>query len=184
MAHNNITYCRASTDEDLEQILRLQKINLPNALSEKEIQEEGFLTVVHTLDILKQMNDSCAHILAKNADKVVGYALCMHPKFANKIEVLKPMFREINNIISGRLDYIIMGQVCVDKDYRKKGIFRGLYRFMQHELKTSYNTIITEVDAANIRSLNAHKAIGFETLKEYHDLNRDWVIVGLNCSQS
>lgn len=182
MQNNEIIYCRASTDEELNLILKLQKQNLPDSLSKSEIENEGFLTVVHTFEILKQMNDCCSHIIAKKGDEVVGYALCMHPKFADGIEVLRPMFSEINKIISGNLKYIIMGQICVDKNYRKKGIFRGLYGFMSQELKANFDIIITEVNAKNVRSLNAHKAVGFQVLKEYSADNKNWVIISLNCN--
>jgi hypothetical protein len=182
MQNNDITYCRASTDEELHQILELQKQNLPGSLSLSEKEKEGFLTVVHTFEILKQMNDCCPHIIGKDGDTVVGYALSMHPKFADGIEVLKPMFTEINKIISGNAKYIIMGQICVGKNYRKRGIFRGLYNFMKQELQTTFNNIITEVDAENVRSLNAHLAVGFEILREYRADNKDWIIISLNCS--
>ena len=87
-----ITYSRASTLEELEQILTLQKNNLPENLSHKEKIEQGFVTVKHSLEILKRMNDECAHTIAKNNNKVVGYALSMTNNFASEIEVLKPMF--------------------------------------------------------------------------------------------
>jgi hypothetical protein len=128
------------------------------------------------------MNDCCAHCIAKSENKVVGYALSMHPKFADGIEVLKPMFAEINKIISGNLRYIIMGQICVDKNFRKRGIFRGLYDFMKQELQATFDNIITEVDAENVRSLNAHLAVGFEILKEYDANKKHWIIISLNCN--
>jgi len=181
MQLNDITYCRASSDTELNQILRLQKRNLPNSISIQEKQIEGFVTVDHTFEILKQMNDFCPHVIAKHENEVVGYTLCMHPNFANDIDVLRPMFEEVKTVLSDKIKFMVMGQVCVDKPYRQKGIFRGLYTFMRQELKPLFELIITEVDAENIRSLNAHKAIGFQILKEYQDLNRNWVIVGLNC---
>ena len=182
MQHNNITYCIASSDAELHQILKLQKRNLPNSISIQEKQIEGFVTVDHTFDILKEMNDFCPHIIAKYEDKVVGYTLCMHPKFANKIEVLKPMFEEIKAVVSKKIKFIIMGQVCIDKNYRKMGVFRGLYHHMKNELQSDFDVIITEVDAENTRSLNAHIAVGFEVLKEYKADNKDWVIVHLKCN--
>lgn len=179
MNNNDITYCRVSTDDEIIQVLQLQKQNLPDALSDFEKDKEGFLTVIHTFNILKQMNNVCAHCIAKHNNKVVGYTLSMHPKFADEIEILKPMFNEISKIISGNLNYIIMGQVCIDKVYRKKGIFKGLYSFMKQELNSLYDTIITEVDAKNLRSLNAHLAVGFEIVKTYKANNHQWHIINL-----
>ena len=182
MQNNNITYCRASSDIELEQILKLQKRNLPSSISVQEKQIEGFVTVDHSFEILKQMNDFCPHVIAKYEDEVVGYTLCMHPKFANDIEVLRPMFEEIKTVLSNKIGFMVMGQVCVDKNYRKMGIFRVLYQHMKNELRSDFDVIVTEVDAKNTRSLNAHKAVGFEVLKEYRADNKDWVIVQLQCT--
>ena len=95
-----ITYTRCTKISELEQILILQKTNLPQSLSENEQQSEGFVTVHHDFDLLKRMNDACPHTIAKDGDKVVGYALSMHPKFGNEIEVLVPMFTEIEKAIA------------------------------------------------------------------------------------
>lgn len=182
MQNNDIIYCRASSDEELNQILKLQKQNLPRTLSVSEKENEGFVTVDHKFEILKQMNDYTPHVIAKQGEKVVGYALCMHPKFADGIEILKPMFKQIDKVFSKPETYIVMGQVCVDKTYRKMGIFRGLYNFMKQELKENFNYIITEVDAKNTRSLNAHLAIGFTIIKEFYTDETDWIIISLNCN--
>ena len=75
----------------------------------------------------------------------------MDPYFKNEIDILKPMFQQIEESLKDQdplfSNYIAMGQVCVDKNYRKKGIFRGLYNFMKKELKSDYTCIITEVDS-------------------------------------
>lgn len=42
-----ITYKQAQTDDELHEILKLQRKNLSKNLSEKELQEEGFVTVEH-----------------------------------------------------------------------------------------------------------------------------------------
>lgn len=71
-------YCRSQTKEELLQILALQQKNLFSNTSLDIQEKEGFVTVHHTFDILHQMNQAFAHIIAKDGNKVVGYALCMH----------------------------------------------------------------------------------------------------------
>ncbi|MGB5460978.1 MAG: GNAT family N-acetyltransferase [Eudoraea sp.] len=170
---------RVQSRLELEQILSLQKKNIPKALSIKEIEQEGFLTVTHSLDLLDRMNSRCPHIIAKENDEVIGYALCMHPKFNNEIDILKPMFEEINSVLAPGEKFMVMGQVCIQKEYRKKGVFQKLYKKMQDVLKTNYNCIITEVDALNKRSLNAHFAVGFIELKTYNYNGRKWCLLAL-----
>lgn len=142
-------------------------------------KKEGFVTVCHTYDMLYRMNKICPHIIAKEGEKVVGYALCMHPKFANEIEVLEPMFTEIASLLSKASSYIVMGQICIARNYRKKGIFRKLYEAMKIFVGPEFSWIITEVDSKNTRSLNAHYAIGFTNLKTYRSGGQDWKLIAL-----
>lgn len=171
-----VEYCRASTEKELKDILELQRQNLPEQLSEELKQREGFLTVKHSFELLKKMNDVCPHIVAKDGDRVIGYALCMHPDFKNEIPVLFSMFKEIETQY-GNESFLVMGQICIDKDYRGKGVFRGLYNSMKEAVGTEYNLIVTEVDGRNTRSLEAHIAVGFKVIKNYISGGREWNLI-------
>jgi|SRR5680860_260907 len=175
-----ITYARAASEADLNQILSLQRANLPGNISSEDKKKEGFVTVLHTFDILKAMNDTCPHIVAKSDGIVIGYALCMHPKFADEIGVLRPMFDEINALHPKSKNFIVMGQICIARAFRGQGVFRKLYKTMRENVQPEYELIITEVDAENGRSLHAHYAVGFEELKTYRSGDQDWKLIGLN----
>ncbi len=176
----NIIYKRATSNEELHQILELQHLTLSFSMSDQEKIKEGFLTVRHTFEILKAMNDTCAHTIAKSDGKVIGYVLSMVKDFKEGIEVLKPMFQHIDDHLGPKVNYIVMGQVCVERAYRGKGVFRGLYHTMKENLKDEFDTIITEVDKKNTRSLNAHFAVGFKELVAYHSNNQDWALIYLD----
>ncbi len=173
----DLKYGTVHKGSELLQILELQKSNLAQNLSGEEKGTEGFVTVVHTLELLTRMNEEFPHVIARDGEKVVGYTLCMHPKFSQEIEVLKPMFSEIEKSDARNREYMVMGQVCIDKEYRKKGIFRNLYKTMLQVIQPHFECIITEVDAANVRSLQAHYAIGFRVLKRYHSDGHDWHLI-------
>ncbi|NER10224.1 Ribosomal protein S18 acetylase RimI [Muriicola jejuensis] len=172
-----VEYGRAGTDQDLKEILLLQEKNLPPQLTEEIREREGFLTVSHTLDLLGRMNEVCPHIIARKKGRVVGYALCMHPDFSEDIPILRAMFNQIRASLPSGKTFMVMGQVCIDKDYRKQGIFRGLYRTMKEALSDRFDLIVTEVDGRNRRSLEAHLAIGFQVLKKYQSDGRDWYLI-------
>ncbi|MFT4668810.1 MAG: putative GNAT superfamily acetyltransferase [Flavobacteriaceae bacterium] len=174
-----IQYKTASSSEELHQILALQKSNLPISISSEEKDQEGFLTVDHEFDILKRMNDVCPHIIAVDNNVLAGYTLCMHTKFAEEIEILKPLFTEIGKHSTPFKTYVIMGQVCVAKEYRKRGVFRKLYAKMKASIFPEFDAIVTEVDASNRRSLEAHYAIGFKILSKHRANHRDWVLIYL-----
>lgn len=175
-----ISYKRVETDQELLQILKLQQANFSSSISEVEKVKEGFVTVQHDFDILKLMNDKCQHIIAIYDTNVVGFALSMVKEFQDKIEVLKPMFVEIEKHKNPEKSYLVMGQICVDKEFRKKGVFRGMYTFMRDELHEQYDVLITEIDSSNERSINAHQAIGFEQLHLFTADDHDWKIVVWN----
>lgn len=174
-----LTYKPADSDIELYQILDLQQANLPKNLTEEEKALEGFVTVEHTFSLLKEMNEVCKHTIAVAEDKVIGYALSMHPSFGEKISLLKPIIGEINKHISEKNNCLIMGQICIAKNYRAKGIFRGLYEAMSKFTPPTYLKIVTKVDATNIRSLNAHKTIGFKELDRYWIGEKEWILIVL-----
>lgn len=180
----DIRYKRAQTTDELQQILKLQEINLPKKSAKKDLTSEGFVTVEHDLETLINMNEVCPHFIAVSDKKVIGYALSMHPTFKHKIEILRPMFIKIESIVPKNLKYMVMGQICIEKNFRKKGIFSGLYHSMANELRNEFDAIITEVDGKNTRSLNAHLAAGFLILKRYRADNHNWNIMMLDIKKA
>lgn len=177
----------AATEADLPAILRLQQENLPNNISKQEAIEQGFLTVEHDLPLLRDMNKACAHTIAKDEVALAGYALSMTRSFDERIPILKPLFALVDQLSwQGRtvrdIPYILMGQVCVAKDYRGQGVFSGLYREMQRRMSKDFELIITEISTRNTRSIRAHQKVGFVHMHEYQAPDgEEWVVVGLAC---
>ena len=172
-----ILYKRASTLAELEQIRTLQLQNSSQNISSEEKLQEGFVTVQHSVALLEQMNSACAHIIAKDNDAVVGFALVMLSGFRNEIKALIPMFERIDELVPKDKTYVVMGQICVDKNHRKQGIFRGLYHFYREELQHQFDYLITEVAAINLRSMQAHGAIGFKIIDTYNEDGIVWNIM-------
>ena len=171
-----IVYKQADAEEEIQQIINLQQQNLPKNLSEQEKKEQGFLTVEHTFDLLWEMNSVFPHTLATDNGKVIGYTLSMSPEFAEDIDILRSMFAEIKKYVDGK-GFIVMGQICIAKTHRGQGIFKGLYYHMRAFTQKKFNTIITEVDVKNERSMNAHKAVGFEEFSRHSSDGRIWSLI-------
>jgi hypothetical protein len=161
-----------STDADLLQILEIQSLNLAKGLSREEILSQGFVTVVHDFDTLKKMNDACPHIVTRDGNNIIGYALVMLPAFSGDIEILKPMFEKFETVLyNGKYldEYknFVMGQICVHKPYRGMGVFDLLYAGMKEQMQNSYELCVTVVASRNQRSLNAHYRAGFKNALHY-----------------
>jgi predicted GNAT family N-acyltransferase len=180
---STIHYTIAESDSDLYGILKLQRENLGVSISNEEALEEGFVTIEHDFALLKQMNSPYPHIIAKDGDTVVGYALVMQRELRDEIPVIAPMFDQIDGMTYQGLplreaNFIIMGQVCIAKAYRGQGVLQGLYQEMAKRMSQDFDYIITEISKRNPRSLKAHVKVGFETIREYQSKDgEEWVIV-------
>lgn len=175
-------FLRSSEDIHLKGILDLQKENIESRISQEEISQEGFVTVHHRLELLRKMNSPDPHFIVLHEEKVIAYALVMHPSFSKSIPVLYSMFAQINQCQwKGKalqaIDYVVMGQICIDRAHRKKGLFKKLYSAMQIGLANRFECIVTEVARRNQRSLNAHLAAGFKVIKTYQDEKEEWELL-------
>ena len=172
----------ARTEEDLYQILQLQKLNLKNEISDETKKEQGFLTVNHKIEELILMQQSTPQIVARANDQIVAFALAMLPDLGKLISDLQPMFTLLEGLSwhSKKLPdyrYYIMGQVCVDVNFRGQGVFDQLYQKHKEIYSAEYDLCITEISTSNTRSQRAHERVGFETIHTHLDHVDEWNVV-------
>ncbi|RXJ50201.1 GNAT family N-acetyltransferase [Gelidibacter gilvus] len=167
----------------LKGICTLQKANLKNNLSDQEIEMYGFVTVDHTLEMLEDLNAIEPQIVAKDDKGVIGYVLAMTKKSKFDIPIILPMFEEFEKIdYKGRwvseYNYLVVGQVCVHKNYRGRGVFEKCFHLYKNTFAGRYDFAITEIAVTNQRSRKAHKKVGFEEIHTYTDsYQTEWVVV-------
>jgi ribosomal protein S18 acetylase RimI-like enzyme len=178
-----ICFTTIKFDEEIYEVIALQKINLPQSLSQEQMDSQGFVTVVHSFTTLKKMNDTEASIIAKDDDKVIGYLLAMTNASRNDIPILIPMFGAFDDVVYhgkkiAAFHYIVVGQVCVAEGYRGIGILDNCYDTYKEHFKNKYDFAITEINKNNKRSIRAHARIGFELVHSYKDATgNEWDIV-------
>lgn len=168
--------------EELEQVLALQRRNLPPVLSAEEQRAQGFVTVQHDLPTLERMHALAPSVIALQGSEVVAYALVMPRECRALVPILEPMFALIEQLEHrGRplkdQRFYVMGQVCVDKAHRGTGLFDALYHQHRAQLRERFDCVITEVSVRNTRSLRAHARVGFETVHTYRDASDTWAVV-------
>lgn len=173
----------SSNTKDLEGIIALQKLNLRTDLSPEEIKEQGFVTVSHSLDDLAKMHQHEPNIIAKDGNQVIAYVLGMTEQSKNDIPRLVEMYESFDHILYkgksvAEYKYIVVGQVCVDKNFRGQGLFDRSYEAYKHYFQGNYEFAITEIATINLRSMKAHQRIGFKTIYTYTDsTNIEWNVV-------
>jgi GNAT superfamily N-acetyltransferase len=168
---------------ELEQILHLQQANLAVTVGEAVSESQGFVTAVHTLEVLEQMHALAPSIVAKDGPGVVGYALTMLLEARAFVPILEPMFQVFSSLtwrgrplLSAR--FYVMGQTCVADGHRGQGVFDALYEGHKRHYGPRFELIVTEISTRNRRSLRAHERVGFTPLWRYRDSVDEWLIVG------
>jgi hypothetical protein len=184
----DIEFKLVDKEAELHSILDLQLANHKSIVDEATKVSQGFVTVRHTIEQLIEMDKIESSAIAKYGDKVVAYIIAMTKASRELIPVLIPMFDLFDSLaykerLLSEYNYMVVGQVCVDKEFRGKSTFKNTYEVYKNAFKDKYDFCITEIDLNNTRSLRAHENIGFQTIHTYKDSNDiDWAIVVLDWS--
>ncbi|MDQ6757581.1 MAG: GNAT family N-acetyltransferase [Bacteroidota bacterium] len=171
-----------TTAEELMQIHELNQQNLKTNLSIKEKEEQGFVTWLYPVSLLQKMHAIAPSVIVKDENKVIGYALVtpiqagiFHSDLQTMINNLEK--HSYNHKPLSSYSYYIMGQVCIDKEYRGKGIFNMLFQKHKELYRNKYELLVTEISTKNYRSQKAHEKIGFTTIHKYADALDEWNVV-------
>lgn len=160
-------------DSELPAILELQRANLAASA-------DGFVSVVHTLDILRTMGQAMPHVVARGeGPELAGYALSMVPAHRSLLPILDTMFARLDQRKERLGRYYVMGQICVAQSFRGSGVFDALYAEHRLRFGAMYDCVVTEISARNARSLRAHARVGFVEEERYRDDTDCWVVVAL-----
>lgn len=168
--------------EDLRGIKSLQNQNLKANLSEVEKNKEGFVTASYTMEALELMHQLLPSIVAIDQYKVVGYALVIDKRFKGTHHLIDDLIKNIDHLsYRGEqlavVNYAVVGQLCVDKQYRGQGLASKLYQSFKDHYSIRYPYCITDVDRSNKRSLQAHYKTGFQPIGQLQFENADFEIV-------
>jgi len=171
-----------TNDDELKQIVELSEKNLRTKISKEQEQQQGFVTWNYSFELLKQMNTQHPHVIVKNENIVIGYGLVALREAAKFHADLKAMIDQLETITYKYIKleaytYYVMGQVCIDEDYRGKGVFQILYHQHKKLFEKNFDFVVTEISTSNKRSLHAHEKIGFKTIYSYHDMLDEWNVV-------
>ena len=171
-----------TTKDELLQILHLQEQNLPRNIDDTEMQSQGFVTFKHSLEVLQQFHALAPSVIVKDEDKVIAYALTVVNEARYIFPPMESMFALLdtlqwNNEPFHHYRYYEMGQICVAKEYRGKGVVEMLYQKHKEAYSHQYDLLITQISTKNFRSLKAHQHIGFQTIAVQKDELDEWAVV-------
>ncbi|RYZ81057.1 MAG: GNAT family N-acetyltransferase, partial [Moraxellaceae bacterium] len=151
---------------DLQQVLALQAVNLKQNLSATEKDAEGFVTMQFSLDMLERLHAVAPTVVVRDADRIIGYAIVLLTEGRKAYPDLDTMFDHLEALEWRHrpltsYKYYVMGQICVDKNYRGQQVVKMLYNKHRDLYQQAYDCIVTEISTSNHRSFRAHEKIGF-----------------------
>ncbi len=177
-----ITFHLTKSLDEIRQIKDIQKRHQKESITPELRETTGFVTAEYEISLLEKMHRLLPSIIAKEGDKVVGYALVTDPRIIGCHDLLDDLFDQINKLNFDNhplknANYTVVGQLCVDSDYGRRGIAQGLYKKYQESYSGSFDYCITDVDCNNPRSLRTHLKTGFQTIHKIEYGNAEWDIV-------
>ena len=173
---------RVSVIDELDAIAALQHANLRRNISAEEAAGQGFLTAEYSLDLLQKMHTVEPAVIAKEGKEIAGYALVAtkairhaHPLLAYLFDAIDRLHFENTALVEA--NYVVVGQLCVGKEFRGQGLVKKIYNHFRDSLAGKYIYCITDVATTNLRSLKAHKQAGFEVINHTEYAGIGWEVV-------
>jgi predicted GNAT superfamily acetyltransferase len=151
---------RRARPQDYASIVRLQRANYIGNLTEEE-RKEGFLSAEFSLEQVAVIAGGLGIAVATVADEVAGCLCAFSRQFDHGSPVVAKMLESYDQArfeakpLSAFNSYIY-GPVCIGREYRRRGLLRGLYEFQKKDLAGRFEIGVALVSHNNPHSMQAH----------------------------
>ena len=156
-----IEYRRAQPN-DYPAILNLQNANFVTNLSDEE-RKEGFLSAQFSAAQTAQIAEDLGTMVAVIDHRVGGFLCAFRNEFDTGSPVIAKMLDSYDRLtLDGKplsaFHSYIYGPVCIAREYRRRGLLRGLYEAQKKDLAGKFEIGVAFVARNNPHSLGAHVA--------------------------
>src|ERR1017187_4246890 len=135
---------------ELKGIKTLQDENLKRNLPDLEAEVQGFVTAEYSVEFLQALHEESPSVIAKDGGLVVGYALVTTKSIRHQHELLSDLFDSIDKIVYNNqslkyANYVVVGQLCVAKNYRGRGLVQQMYKHFKISLSEKFDYCLTDI---------------------------------------
>ncbi len=151
---------RQGTTTDIDQVLLLQDkyllVNMPETN-----RSEGFVTTPFSPEQLKKIIDFEGFFVAEDEKKIVAYVVVCSWDFFTQFPIFAYMASRFDTIHFNDFEIDTVntfeyGPICIDSEYRNKGVFQNLFEAMRKSMTDRYKVGVTFINKLNKRSFSAH----------------------------
>lgn len=153
---------RRAVPDDYRGILRLQSANFIANLSDEE-RKEGFLSAQFTPEQTAQMAEDLGTMVAVVDHHIAGFLCAFRREYDTGSPVIAKMLDSYDRVaFEGKplssFNSYVYGPVCIAREFRRRGLLRGLYEAQKRDLAGRYEVGVAFVSRSNPHSLQAHVA--------------------------
>lgn len=177
-----------ATEEDIPGIVALHTANLVVNLTEVE-KQGGFVTTALTVDQIQTVIYQQGLFIAKNEGSIIGFIFAADWEFFKQWPIFEYMiqlfpsysFKDFEITTTNSFQY---GPICIDKNYRGKGIITELFEYMRIQMKGLYPLSLTFINKTNIPSFKAHtEKLAWEVIDEFQFNQNSYYVLGYDMEQ-
>lgn len=177
-----------ATLHDINGILDLQELYLASNLSEEQ-KSGGFVTTRFTIAQLTEVINCKNLFVAKDDNKIIAYIFAgswaffsQWPLFKHMISLLPQLdFFDFDFTTTNSFQY---GPICIQKDYRGKGLIIPFFEFMRMHMKNKYPLSLTFINKTNIPSQKAHtEKLKWKSIADFQFNNNEYYILAYDMNQ-
>lgn len=171
-----------ATIADIESFLILQEKYLVVNLSEEE-KKDGFVTTPFTVEQLTEIIGKEGLFLAKQGNRVVGYAFAGTWEYFSQWAIVRQM-AEMLPIEYGKHQITAensfqYGPICIDMEFRGTGLIQQLFDFMRSKMVDKFPISVTFINKINKRSRKAHvDKLGWKIIADFQYNNNNYYFLG------
>lgn len=180
---------RKATNADISGILELQSANIFNNLSIEE-RKNGFVTTPFTIDLIEEIILQDGLFIAIEDKRLVSYVFAGNWEYFSHWDIFKYMITRFPDLkFQGKVitteNSFQYGPICIDVNYRGKGLINLIFEEMRLQLKEKYRISLTFINALNIPSTKAHtEKLGWEIIDRFEFNGGNYLGLAFNMSKS
>ena len=151
---------------DFDKLMALQEKHIVHNLTPEEQSAQGFVTTRFTIDLLNALQKQDCSFVLYDDNTLGAYVLNGSWEFYKQWSIFEYMierfkkldtsviFNDTQITVENSFQY---GPVCIDNDFRGRGILKLLFDATLNEGSKNYKFLTTFINARNAISLAAHK---------------------------
>jgi len=154
------------------EILRIQSANYIGHLPASE-RAQGFLSAQFTPQQIARIAEDLGTMVALLDDQVAGFVCAFRKEFETGSPVIAKMLESYERVTFeerplAAFNSYVYGPVCIAREFRGRGILRGLYEAQRRDLSGQFELGVAFVSRSNPHSLKAHvQGLGMTDVGEF-----------------